>query len=142
MKFTPKTEQEIVEAGLWPDGSYAFEVLNAYEKLSKAGNEMIVLKLKVYNNDGEFIYVDDYLLESMAFKLRHAAECCGLLPQYEAGDLNANHFEWQKGRLKLKTQKSKDEKYQDKNVVADYIVGPRADAVFDQAALDDDKLPF
>ena len=142
MKFTPKTEKEIIEAGLWPDGEYAFEIIDAEERRSKAGNEMIVLKIKVYNDDGASVFVDDYLLEAMAFKLRHAAECCGLLPEYEAGNLNASHFEWQKGRLKLKTQKSKDDAYADRNVVADYIVGPKTDAMSISEILDNDKVPF
>ena len=141
MKFNPKTEKEINDAGLWPNGVYAFKVMDAEERVSKAGNDMIVLKLKVYNNDGGCIHVDDYLLESMAFKLRHAAEACGLLPEYEAGDLSASNFDWAEGRLRLKIQRQKDGTYQDKNVVADYVVGPKANATSDQAVLDD-KVPF
>ena len=141
MKFTPKTEKEINDAGLWPNGVYAFKVMDVEERVSKAGNDMIVLKLKVYNNNGDCIHVDDYLLESMPRKLRHAAECCGLLPEYEAGNLIASNFDWAEGRLRLKIQRRKDGDYPDENVVADYVVGPKVNATSDQAVLDD-KVPF
>ena len=39
MKFQPKTENEVDAAGLFPLGEYDFEVIEAKEEQSQAGNE-------------------------------------------------------------------------------------------------------
>ena len=122
MKVTPRTDKEIAEMNLWPEASYGFEVIEGLDKVSKSGNEMIELKLKVYNDDGGFIFVKDYLLDSLAYKIKHAAEACELVDQYNAKSLIGMDFVGKCGTLKLKIQKSKDSAYADKNVVGDYIV--------------------
>ncbi len=131
MKFQPKTEKEIEEMNLWPAGEYAFEILaeatlgsNHYmtcDKISKSGNEMIQLVVKVFSADSGFRIIIDYLLESMPFKLRHAAHACNLLPQYQDGLLEANDFIGKQGYLKLKIDKDKTGQYADKNAIADYV---------------------
>jgi hypothetical protein len=164
MRFTPKSEKEIHEMGLWPAGEYGFEILdqtmfggNAYftdDKVSKSGNDMIQLIVKVYNQDGQFRIVIDYLLESLAFKLRHAAVACGLLDKYESGELKAADFVGKSGNLKLKVGKEQNG-YPAKNEVADYIVHgigdpqapagfvppPKAPTAADGRPLDD-EIPF
>lgn len=149
MKFTPKTEKEIAEEKLWPAGEYSFEITEAFDKVSKSGNEMIELKVKVINDDADFIFVTDYLLESLAYKLRHAAEACGLLSQYEAGSLVGSDFTFKTGTLKLKIQKDKNGQYPDKNVVGDYVKPERASAngvtapaAAASAPAIDDTIPF
>lgn len=131
MKFQPKSEIDLQNDNLWPVGVYGFEVLedvtlgqNHYQtidRVSKNGNEMIQLVLKVYNDDGRFITVIDYLLESIAYKLRHAAAACGLLDKYETGILTAADFKGKSGNLKLKIDKDKTGQYSDRNGVADYV---------------------
>jgi hypothetical protein len=128
MRFEPKTEKEIAEANLWPAGEYGFEIIEAVEKISKSGNDMIKLKLKVINNNNAFIFVDDYLLENMAYKLRHCAEACGLLESYEKGELSANDMKDKTGTLKLKISKDKTGQYADKNDVQDYVVEKKQSA--------------
>lgn len=120
MKFQPKSDKEIAEANLWTEGNYSFEIVEGVDKTSKSGNEMIELKVKVFNDDGGFIFVKDFLLESMAFKLKHAAQVCGL--DYEGGAIAGMDFVGKCGTLKLKIQKQKDPQYADKNVIADYVV--------------------
>lgn len=152
MKFTPKTEKEIAEENLWPEGIYSFQVAKGEDAVSKSGNEMIVLKLNVYNDDGGYKIVDDYLLESMPFKLRHAAEAMGLLDYYENGELHGYLFEGKTGKVKLYVQKSKDPQYADKNAVKDYVVDeesaaqsapkPSAAAAAMAMAMSDDEIPF
>ena len=67
MKFTPMTEQDLQDQadsyGPWPKGSYNAEITSAIEKQSKAGNDMIALELKVYNANGDFRTMKDWLLE-------------------------------------------------------------------------------
>ena len=66
MRVTPKTENEVRESGLWPVGEYDFEIVSSIEKLSQSGNEMIELKVKIFDEDGKSITLFDYLLESVA----------------------------------------------------------------------------
>src|ERR1700743_397792 len=101
MKFTPKTDDQIVEDSLWPEGEYDFEVAYAEDKVSKNDNEMIALKIFVYNGAAESRSVFDYFLESMAFKLRHPAYACGLGQEYEGGSLTAENFSGKSGKLYL-----------------------------------------
>lgn len=121
MKFSPKTEKEVAEAGLFAPGTYGFQVVKSEDKLSKNGNEMIQLYLRVFNSEGGFVMVTDYLMEALAYKLRHCAAACGLIEKYEAGELAAADFEDATGHLKLKIEKDKTGQYPDKNAVQDYV---------------------
>lgn len=121
MQFTPKTEKEIAEENLWPVGEYGFEITEAYDKVSNSGNEMIELKLKVFNAEGGFKFIRDYLLESLSYKLRHAATACGAIGKYESGQLVAGDFVGATGFVKLGIDKDKTGKYPDKNAVKDYV---------------------
>lgn len=160
MKFAPKTDKEIAEMNLWQPGEYGFEILsdaslgpNHYatvDRTSKNGNDMIQLVVRVYNADGQFRVIVDYLLESMPSKLRHAALACGLKSQYEGGSLEASQFIGKTGNLKLKIQKDKTGEYADKNAISDYVVAegnvdafvpPKGHPVNDPAPIADD-LPW
>lgn len=124
MRFEPKTEKEIAEDGLLQAGTYDFEVVKGEDRTSKAGNDMIELVLNVLGDDGAPRRVTDYLMEKIAYKLRHAAEVCGLLRDYEAGSLLGSDFVGRAGRVKLKIQASKG--FPDRNSVVDYIVDDRS----------------
>lgn len=128
MRFTPKSEKEISEANLLPEGEYPFEISSGADKISKSGNEMIELWVRVYKPDGSFNQVPDYLLESMAYKLRHAAEACGLLDKYENGSILGTDFIGKTGMLKLAITKDKTGQYPDKNGIKDYIVPKEGEA--------------
>lgn len=169
MKFEPKTEKEIQEDGLWPAGEYGFEVLDSVtlggkvfatcERLSKikpdgsGGQEMIQLVTKVYNAEGNFRIIIDYLMASVAYKLRHAADACGLLDKYEAGQITAEDFKGKSGNLTLRIKKGTEEYPNASNAIADYIVGKKADLPNANAPLStanngassgfvDDSIPF
>lgn len=146
MKFDPKTEEEVAAAGLLPKGDYDFEVKQAEEGQSKAGNDMITLTLHVYNADGGYHRVKDWLVstDSGAYKVRHFAYAVGLGAAYENGALSAVDLEGCTGRCRIVIQKSKDPQYADKNSVADYL--PTGAAVMAAAAKQpnalDDEIPF
>jgi hypothetical protein len=148
MRFSPKSEKEIAEDGLFQPGTYDFEIISAEDATSKNGNDMIKLGLKVFDQEGYHRLVTDYLLESIAYKLRHAAECCGMLSDYERGTLDASDFEGKAGQLKLKIKKDKEGNYPDQNAVTDYIVGDTpakpttTRAPVRQMAEVDDDIPF
>ena len=121
MQFTPKTEKEIIASKLFERGTYDFEVLFAWEKISKrASNPMIELRLRVSNDNGHTKTVTDYLVASNAEKLRHAALALGLLHKYDEGSLSENDFWGLKGRLKLGIEKGLNG-CPDRNVVTDYV---------------------
>lgn len=150
MKFQPKTEKEVAEAGLWSAGVYDFEVSDATDKVSNKGNDMAELKVRVFNAEGNFRTVFDYLVdtENSAFKIRNFAAATGMLPEYERGELKAMDMLGRTGKCKLIISKDKSGQYPDKNSIADYL--KRADAVegatgapasFRRNDLDD-EIPF
>jgi len=120
MKFTPKTEEEIKTDMLLPEGNYQFMVLNGEDTVSKKGNDMIKLRLAIYDGPDMKSKVYDYLLESFEFKLRRAADTCGLLDQYNSGELTGDMFAGCSGWLKLGIQPAKDG-FDPSNTVKEYI---------------------
>ena len=139
MKFKPKSEKEIAEMNLLSKGEYSFEIVDAEEKVSKAGTPMLVLKLRLFDQNLKTCgYVKDYLLESMAHKLRHAAYSCGLGDNYEMGELTASVFRHKHGTVKIGIQIDKNGAYPDKNVVFDYLItGDKKSGNFNE-----DDIPF
>lgn len=154
MKYTPKTEEELekekqdaINASLMPNGEYDFEVLTVSDKKANSGADMITLKLGIFDENGDQRIVYDYLTESMGWKLRHAADSCGLLSHYDAGTLVASSFEMASGKVKLKTQKGNKDYPNPKNVVEDYVKRgddqPIARAPVQAASvLNNDEIPF
>jgi hypothetical protein len=147
MKFTPKTEAEIREAGLLPAGEYPFEVIDAQDTQSKAGNEMISLKLRVWRPDGTTVQMRDWLLDAIEYKLRHFCDTTGLLAVYGLGDLTADHCIGKTGTVKVGVQD--DDKYGPQNAVKDYTpagaaVAPAKVKVAAVAVTQpaDDDIPF
>src|SRR5271170_1515658 len=122
MKFTPKTDDELATENLLQPGDYDFEISDAEETVSGAGNPMIKMKIKVFDHIGSYRIVFDYLVESMAYKLKHAAKSCGLGEAYDSGELEAYDFINRSGKCKIIIQKDKAGQYPDKNGISDYIV--------------------
>lgn len=129
MRFTPKSENEIASENLLAPGVYGFEIADAEDAVSKAsGADMIKLTVHVFSEDGSPVTIFDYLMEKVAYKLRHAADVCGLLGKYERGALEAIDFRGKTGRCKVAVQKDKSGQFPDKNSIADYIVTPATEA--------------
>ncbi len=144
MNFTPKNENEL--SNLLPDGEYDFEVIDAQDKKSqKSGADMIMLKIAIWQGDRISCYLFDYLLESVAFKLRHCCDACGLLDKYQSGSLDATQFIGRTGKAKIIIQKDKTGQYPDKNAIKDYCLRPmkpvNSQQQHNQQPKDDD-LPF
>lgn len=122
--FEPKSEQEIDAMMVWPAGEYDFEVEDATWGESKSsGKPMITLKLKVFDEQGRWQYVTDWLVASSEAlplrKLRHYCAATGSMDAYESGDLNNFMGQGAAGRLNLVIEKRDD--YPEKNKVADYV---------------------
>lgn len=118
MKFQPKTEEELEAEMIVPDGEYDFTVMEAEERQSKKGNSMIQVKLNVFTEQGD-LHLYDYLLEAMAFKLRHFCSSIGVLADYNLGTLEVSDIVGRSGKVKLTSKK--EEGYPLKNVVKDYV---------------------
>lgn len=126
MKFQPISADEANKASnkfaLWPRGTYDCEIVEASDEISKNGNEMIKLRVKVFSQDGgDSRTVFDYLLEAIPYKVRHAAEAFGLVAEYDNGTLSGFDFQGRTGQCILFIQKDKTGQFGDKNAVADYV---------------------
>lgn len=145
MRFTPKSEKEVAEAGLLPKGMYDFEIAEATEKQSKAGNDMVELVVRVYDNEGRSRKLFDWLVDSegAAYKIRHFAEATGMLAEYEKGELRSHDMVGKTGRCQVIIKKDKGGEYPDKNAISDYVSGGAVSAPKPgPAPLVDDEIPF
>ena len=120
MRFSPMSEDELARASLLEPGVYPFEVISASEELSKAGNEMIRVKLNVFGPNDQQAHIFDYLMEKLQYKLRHFCEATGLLQKYEAGTLSEVDCESKSGYVKIKIDPANGS-YSAKNSVQDYV---------------------
>lgn len=131
MRFTPLTEQQAREqerGPLFPAGEYDFTCLNGKWEQTKKGDPMFTVTIRCYANNGDQTIVTDRLLpnhEKMAYRLRHFAECIGLLDSYNQGYMDNNLIQGRSGRCILKVRDS--EEYGPKNEVRDYVRTSRAD---------------
>lgn len=146
MRIRPMTEEEAAVAGLLPKGIYPFEVAEAKEKTSKAGNDMIELRLSILAEDDSKHGVFDYLVESdgSAPKIRQFAVSVGMLPQYESGQFDAADMIGKTGVCKLYIKSDKTGAYPDKNAVGEYVKptnGENAASTPKSKDIDDD-IPF
>lgn len=149
LTFTPKSEEELLKDMLWPEGQYAFQVLEAQQKPSKSGNEMIVIKMILINSSNQNKTINDYLmcdLSSQLLKLRNFCHTVGLGNQFESGRLCAEDCIGKEGILELKRvgeRKVGDAVYPPANNVKDYVVSQKAKSVaVKQDEFKDDDLPF
>lgn len=143
MKFQPKSEKELAEANLWPVGEYAFEILEADEENDKNGNPMFKLKVKVFKDSGASQNIFDYVSPAwMEFKLRHLADACGLINDYEKGELEAYQLVGKNGFCKVSISKDKSGQYPDRNAIGDYLVDGKTEKKSVKETLGGDEIPF
>lgn len=120
MNFKPKSEAELNSFEIFPKGEYDFNVVKAVEKISKAGNQMIELELDIYAPNGSKARVFDYLLENVAYKLKHFCESVGLHDEYEDGNITTDMCRNRAGKCTIIVKQDKTGEYPDKNEVKDY----------------------
>ena len=129
MYYTPKTDKEIAEANLFPEGVYSFEILEqvtlggkviqTIDTQSKNGNEMIVLVVNIVNNYGLNKIVIDYLLASNELKLKNAILGCSL--EYDNNQqVFAGDFIGKTGQARIGIEKDKTGQYPDKNKIVNF----------------------
>ena len=125
--FTPMSEEEIQSMNLIPEGIYDFEVLKANQKVSKSGNEMIEMQLKVWDKEGKTHLIYDYLVstQNMTYKIKHFCDTVGLEKEYLAGTFNVEACEGLDGKAHILIQNGQKNPaggfYPNKNAVKDYV---------------------
>lgn len=143
MKFKHITDEELQSLFIVDPGVYDFEVTAASDRISKNGNEMIELKLKIWDKKGNERIVFDYLLEAMKFKLKHFAECVGLEDKYNSDEIEASDCIGKMGKVDIIIQQGQPNMsggyYPDKNAVKDYV---KSDKNMVQAQKANENLPF
>jgi hypothetical protein len=132
MNFDPKSESEIRSSMVLPPGVYDFEVAEATEKVSKAGNDMIELQLRVFPGDGGSPrLLRDWLVSTMELKLNRFCYATGLEDAYNEGSLTAFACLGASGQCRVTVEG--DEKYGDQNRIKDYVVERNGEALSEPA---------
>jgi len=125
MKFESKTENQIIEAGLWPKGEYDFIIVKAEKAVGgpqskNPGMEYIKFSAQVFM-DERVRYIGGVLHPKMEAQLRHFCVIGGLMDKYEVGTLEPEDCEGVSGRLKLRVKEAEGN-FPAKNEIQDFIV--------------------
>lgn len=121
MTFEPKNKKQLADNKPLHSGVFNFEILEAWEKTSQAGNPMFELKVQISNGNGVSRTLADYLLPKgvRAEKLLHCCIACGIREKYDSGSLAPDDFVSRRGRLRLGLEKKKG--FPERNVIEDYL---------------------
>lgn len=121
---------------LFPKGEYPAQIIEAEEKMSKAGNPMLVVKLEAYHGDAHK-FITDYIVlggeHSQDWKIGHLAVACSLPKN---GELRPEQIIGRLVRVKVKVKPAKDA-YPEDNAIDDYlsvVAGDVTQAEEDKAA--------
>jgi hypothetical protein len=143
MKFKPQTEEESASAERrpLPAGIYDAEVLLAEETRSKAGNDMMKIKLAVYRPNGGQEWVWDYITDT-SYRLGQLMSVCGLSEQYQKGEVQADEIEGKSFKVTLKIDPARGE-YSERNSVGRYgIATAKPIAPTPASTESEDDIPF
>lgn len=150
MKFEPKTEKQIADERLLPDGEYDVEIVGAVEKTSKKGNQMLEISVRVFG-DSRVLVIRDYLLENQQEKLLNLCTACGIPEKYHAGELEPSDLQGLSCRAKIKVEPPKDG-YDASNRIKSYVkpkgleqrkaVAAAQKLVAEAATANGDDIPF
>lgn len=119
MSFTFKPISEAEASGLLQPGTYDFQVKTAENAVSKKGNPMIKMNVTVWGHDGREHFIYDYLMEAMAYKLRHFCEAVDLMDKYQEGQFDATDCVGKSGKCKIKIEEAGE--YPARNSIQDYV---------------------
>jgi len=83
-----EAQERQAKFGIWPKGKYDFEILSASEATSKSsGKPMIILDLRVFNDDGHTKDLKDYISASQPDKLYALSKSIGQERMYLSGNI-------------------------------------------------------
>lgn len=127
MKFDPLSEEQLETQALVPEGIYSYQVIQAEDKVSKAGNDYISLTIKVWQEAGN----DGCVFTNLALikLLKHFCDVNQLQDRYNSGEVPASICRGKSGgRVMIGIEGEKPNPtggfYKEKNIVKDYIIAP------------------
>ncbi len=131
MKYDPKDGDAVLLPEQWFDAT-----LTAEERVSKQGNDMIVVTSLVYH-DALPVDIPTYFVTGNPSSLNRLKKLCAVLGiDFDAGEVTADMFSGKRCKAQVKIQKSKDPQWpDDKNVVAYFVAA-------DSTPPEDDGIPF
>lgn len=114
MKYNPKDGDPFLLPEKWFDAT-----LTAVERVSKEGNNMIVVTSRVYHNAQPFDLLT-YFVAGHSSSMNRLKKLCAVLGiNFDAGEVTADMFTGKGCRVQVKTQKSNDPLWpDDKSIVA------------------------
>jgi hypothetical protein len=120
MKFKPQTEEEAASAERrpLPAGTYDAEVLEVVETRSKAGNDMLKIKLGVFRPQGGHDWIYDYITDT-SYRLGQLMSACGLSEQYQKGEVHPDELEGKSFKVTLKIDPARGD-FSERNSVGRY----------------------
>lgn len=128
MRVTPKTDEEL--SNVWNAGWYPATIENAVEATSSKGAEMLVVTVRSYDNDsGRSKEIKDYIVDAVAYKVKHICEACGVLSDYERGVVDPQKLVSVNVEVKLGISQDKTGQFPDKNQITDYREASKAQPV-------------
>lgn len=144
MKFEPQTDEQIAASGLLANGIYDFEIPAAEDKVSSNNNEMIEIKLNIYDTDGSIRSIRDWIMPQMVKKFKHFHNACGMMDKYESGTLVAADIIGKTGKciVKQETYTNKDGLEIMSNKIVDYVKRENLDTKTGHKDVDSDDIPF
>ncbi len=77
-------------ATTFPEGTYEAEIVKVEDKVSKAGNEMQAVTLKVFDDNNRSQLITEYITAAAVFKLKQLAVALGRSQEFEAGTFQAD----------------------------------------------------
>jgi hypothetical protein len=101
-------------------GIYPFKVLQAADETSRAGNDMIHLKLGVERHNGTDQWVHDYIVATQPHKLKALCRAVGMLDLFDTGEITAAQLVGASGKVKVKIEPPKGS-WPEKNTVDEYV---------------------
>lgn len=113
MKYNPKDGDPFLLPEKWFDAT-----LTAEERVSKEGNNMIVVTSRVYHNAQPFDLLTYFVADNPSSLNRLKKLCAAVDIDFDAGEVTANMFSGKGCKVQVKTQKSKDPQWDDKSIVA------------------------
>jgi hypothetical protein len=110
MNYNTRSEKELAEANILPKGEYPFEIADANEQKSKAGNDMLVLEVDCITESGARRRVTDYIVPGTIWadkKLHDLMWSVGLGERYATGTIQADELRGRSGYAGVGIDKGK-----------------------------------